>query len=270
MLHSSKDLEGCAIGAADGTIGHVDDLYFDDQMWVIRYLVVATGTWLSHRKVLIAPLAISHVNWEQRILSTSLTQQQVRNSPAIDTDKPVSRQHELQYLEYYQYPTYWETGGAWGAGVNPNIPPIGTRHSWYGRPSLRERMEAVREKAKGQERDDPHLRSWNTVMMYHIAAKDGDIGHARGLLLDSDTWAIRYLVVDTSNWWFGHKVLVAPEWIENVSWPEREIAVDLTRQTLKDAPTYDPNVPLDREREIQMFEYYGCAESRADDVKPTS
>jgi hypothetical protein len=269
MLRSSKDLERCAVGATDGTIGHVEDLYFDDQMWVIRYLVVTTGTWLSHRKVLIAPLAVSHVDWEQRILATSLTQQQVRSSPDIDTNKPVSRQHEVQYLEYYQYPTYWEPGGVWGPGVNPNIPPLGTHYSWSGRPSLRERMEAARQKAQAHERDDPHLRSCNAVMMYHIAAKDGDIGHASGLLLDSDTWAIRYLVVDTSHWWFGHKILVAPEWIENVSWPEREVAVDMTRQTLKDAPTYDPHVPLDREREIQMFEYYGYAESRADDAKPT-
>jgi hypothetical protein len=131
-------------------------------------------------------------------------------------------------------------------------------------------MQAARAKAQLQGHNDPHLRSCNAVMMYHIAARNGDIGHARGLLLDSDTWAIRFLVVDTSNWWFGHKILVAPEWIENVSWPDREFAVDLTRQTLKDAPAYDPNVPLDREREIEIFEYYGRAESRPDHVKSTS
>jgi hypothetical protein len=270
MLLSSKDLERCAIGAADGAIGHVDDLYFDDQMWVIRYLVVATGSWLANRKVLISPVAIEHADWAQKTLVASITQEQVRNSPGIDTDKPVSRQHEIQYLEYYQYPSYWPTGGVWKPGMNPNIPLPGTRYEWAGGPSLQNRMEVARRKAESEGPEDPHLRSCNAVMMYHIAAQDGDIGHASGLLLDSGTWAIRYLVVETSNWWFGHKILVAPEWIENVSWPDRQIAVDLTRQTLKDAPTYDSNVPLDGEREIQLFEYYGCAESRADDVKPTS
>ena len=58
MLRSIKDLEGYAVGATDGTIGHVEDFYFDDRAWVVRYLVVEAGAWLSSRKVLISPIAI--------------------------------------------------------------------------------------------------------------------------------------------------------------------------------------------------------------------
>jgi hypothetical protein len=59
MLRTSKDLEECVIGATDGTIGHVKDLYFDGEAWVMRYPVVATGTWLANRNVLISPVALS-------------------------------------------------------------------------------------------------------------------------------------------------------------------------------------------------------------------
>lgn len=55
MLRSMNDLENYTIRATDGTIGHVTDFYFDDERWVIRYLVVDTGSWLASRKVLISP-----------------------------------------------------------------------------------------------------------------------------------------------------------------------------------------------------------------------
>jgi len=91
--------------------------------------------------------------------------------------------------------------------------------------------------------DDCHLRSSNAVIGHHIKATDGDIGHLEDLLVDDYTWAIRYLIVDTSNWWGGQHVLVAPDWIKDVSWPEAKVSVDLTRQAVKDAPPYDSAAP---------------------------
>src|SRR5271170_6267835 len=114
MLRSLKDLEDYAIHATDGVIGHVTDFYFDDDAWVVRYLLVETGTWHSSRRVLISPIAIGQPNWVERILPVSITREQVKNSPEIDTDKPVSRQHEVQFLGYYGYPYYWAGDGLWG------------------------------------------------------------------------------------------------------------------------------------------------------------
>ena len=101
MLRNSQDLEGCSIAATDGVIGEVKDLYFDDEAWVIRYLVVSTGTWLSNRKVLISPYSIGQRTWGGKSLPATLTKEQVKNSPDIDTDKPISRQYEMQYLKHY-------------------------------------------------------------------------------------------------------------------------------------------------------------------------
>ncbi len=125
MLRSTKDLQGYAIHATDGTIGHLKDFYFDDEMWIVRYLVVDTGKCLEGRKVLISPIAIGQPNWEENVLPVTLTKEQVKNSPDIDTDKPVSRQHEIHYFGYYGYPFYWGGTGLWGTEIYPNMMRLG-------------------------------------------------------------------------------------------------------------------------------------------------
>ena len=84
---------------------------------------------------------------------------------------------------------------------------------------------------------------------YHISATDGDIGHVEDFLVDEATWAIRYMVVDTSNWWSGKKVLVSPEWIAGVDWNDSAVDVEMTREQIKNSPEYDPSAPLQRDYE---------------------
>ena len=264
MLRSMKDLEDYAIRATDGVVGLVKDFYFDDQAWAIRYLVVDTGTWLSSRKVLISPIAIGQPNWAERVLPVAITKEQVKNSPDIDTEKPVSRQHEIRYFGYYGYPYYWGGGGLWASGAYPNMtlpayagfdstPAPGQLEADKG---FVEAASVQAEQARHQS-DDPHLRSCKAVIDYHIQASDGDIGHVQGMLVDEQTWAIRYLVVDTSNWWLGHQVLIAPQWIEAVSWADATVTLKLTQQAVKDAPPYDPALPLDRIQEAGIHAHYG-------------
>ena len=90
MLRTAGNLKGVTIEAMDGDIGSVQDLHFDDQTWTVRYVVVDTGTWLPGRQVLISPFAFQVVHSASR-LRTSLTKEQVRDSPSIDTDRAVDR-----------------------------------------------------------------------------------------------------------------------------------------------------------------------------------
>jgi hypothetical protein len=265
MLRNTTDLEGYVIGATDGTIGHVKDFYFDDAAWVIRYLVVDTGAWLSSRKVLISPFAIGHPNWNEKILPVSITKEQVKRSPDIDTEKPVSRQQESQYLEYYGYPYYWVGAGVWGQGAYPSMMLPGFGTAVQGSQVQAQYLRADAEAGRRQD-DDPHLHSCNEVMKYHIHATDGDIGHVQAMLIDEETWAIRYLIVDTSNWWLGHQVLIAPQWIQNVSWLDAKVSVDLTRQAVKDAPSYDSTARLDRKQEAGIYTHYQRTGYWADEV----
>lgn len=258
MLRSQKDIEKCVIGATDGDIGQVKDLYFDDHAWVIRYLIVDTGSWLSERKVLISPISIHKPDWSAHRLAAGITRDQVKNSPVIDTDKPVSRQHEVQYFGYYGYPIYWGGAGMWGGGMLP----MGLYPGYDALPGDSAAREQVIEESAKAERarhrdDDPHLRSCKAVIGYHIHATDGEVGHVEGFLIDDETWAIRYLVVNTSNWWIGHKVLIAPEWIGGVHWLNQTVAVGLSREAVKTAPAYDASAELDRQRETDLYTHHG-------------
>jgi len=258
MLRSMKDLENYAIGASDGPIGHVKDFYFDDDSWVIRYLVVDTGSWLNGRQVLISPMAIRQANWLDRLLPMALTKEQVRNSPDIDADKPVSRQHELEYIGYYGYPAYWGGTGLWGDGLYPyGLLPDDPGYGLDSAERLREQDAIARVERDRHRNDNPHLRSCKAVTGYHIRATDGEIGHVDGLLVDEQTWAIRYLVVNTSNWWLGHKVLVSPQWISGVQWSDETVAVDLSRAAIQASPVFESAADLNRQRETALYDHYG-------------
>ncbi len=264
MLRNLEELHGYSIGAVDGEVGRVKDLFLDDQAWVVRYLVVDTGSWLSGRQVLISPMAIGEPNWAARLLPVSITKAQVKNSPEVDTQQPVTRQHELDYSGYYGYPSYWGGDGFWGGGMYPG--PMLVGYGGFGSP------EAIREESQNAQarsdqaraaveaRDasaDAHLRSCKAITGYHIQATDGEIGHVCGLLIDDETWAVRYLIVDTSNWWVGHQMLVATQWIEDVSWSHSTVSVKLSRQAVKEAPPFEPTGALTREDEARLHEHYG-------------
>jgi hypothetical protein len=254
MLRSSKDLEHYAVHATDGVVGHVRDFFFDDTSWVVRFLVVETGGWLPGREVLISPISIGHCDDTQKLLPVSLTRAQVKGSPDIDTNKPISRQHEMIYLGYYGYPYYWGGRGLWGAGSLPTLMlrTVDDPDEKAG-VSRASRMPEARA-APGA---DPHRRSINAMQNYRIEANDGDIGYVRGFLVEEGTWAIRYLVVETGHWWSGHQVLVVPEWIREVSWLDQTVVVVVTRRQIETAPAYDPELLLERKHEEILFKHYG-------------
>src|SRR5271154_3390170 len=168
MLQSIKQLEGNALGASDGEIGHVKDFYFDDQKWAIRYVVVETGSWLAGRAVLISPHAFGRLHQAEKVLRAKLTRKQIENSPSIETHKPVSRQYEEEYHRYYGWPYYWEGDGLWGGMRSfpileepPKFLPVG--------------QAAATNPARI--RADVHLRSTQAVKGCHIKATDGIVGH---------------------------------------------------------------------------------------------
>jgi hypothetical protein len=247
MLRSVKSLEGFSVGATDGTIGNVKDFYFDDEAWAIRYAVVNTRAWLGH-EVLISPYSLGQADSIREVLAVTITKEQVKHSPELDTDKPISRQYESSYLGYYDYPFYWGGAGLWGERDYP-----GAMLAGMGFTGFRGYLTAP----SAGPNADMHLRSCNAVMGYHVHARDGDIGHVQGFLVDDYLWAVRYLIVNTSDWWIGHQVVVSPEWIQDVSWSESRVTIDLDRQAIQDAPAYDEGALIDRDAELRIYNHYG-------------
>jgi sporulation protein YlmC with PRC-barrel domain len=240
MLSKAKTLKGYSLQNTDGeTIGKVKEFYFDDRHWTVRYLVANTGTWLTGRQVLISPYALVAVNPDHQNIVTDLTKKQIEDSPSLNSDKPVSRQFEESYHGFYGYPMYW--GGPFSWGAYPYL--VRDRKKW-------------KTSGQGEKAWDPHLRSTDNVCGYQIQALDGEIGHVEDFIIDDETWAIRYLIVGTRNWWPGKKVLVSPQWIERVSWSESKVFVNLSREAIKRSPEYTEASLLTRDYETGLHRHY--------------
>jgi hypothetical protein len=246
MLRNAKDLHGFTIRATDGELGTLDQLYFDDETWAVRYLIVETGDWLVGRAVMISPISVVCTDWQAKRLDVELTKKQVANSPDTNTHKPVSRQHEAAYNQYYGYPAYWGGPYLWG----PAYYPAGLT---FPTPTAGEAMVD----GKQGESADSHLRSTEAVTGYHIEAADGEIGHVDGFVVDDEAWAIRYIEVATRNWWPGKKVLVSPAWIDRMNWPDSKVYSGLSREAIQNAPEYVESVPITREYENRLYAHYG-------------
>src|SRR5579862_1334622 len=246
MLWHASAINGYAIEASDGDIGTVSDFLFDDTSWKVRWLVVDTGNWLSGRKVLLPPSALGRLYAKDEVFAVELTKQQIKDSPEIDTERPVSRQMENSVYDYYGWSPYWGTGfymGGFGSGMAS--PYLGAR---------RHEQEIADAQA---DREDVHLRSVEAVTGYHIHASDGEIGHVEDFLIDDADWSIHYLVVDTRNWWPGKKVLVSPRSAREINWKDKLVNLNVDRQTVKDSPAYDASTMVDRIYEKHFHNYYG-------------
>ncbi|MGH7263271.1 MAG: PRC-barrel domain-containing protein [Candidatus Rokuibacteriota bacterium] len=247
MLRTVTDYRRYAIAATDGEIGRVDDVLFDDRTWTVRYLVVDTGSWLTGRRVLLSPASVSDADPSGERFRVPLTRRQVEESPPVEADRPVSRQHEIQLADHYGYPYYWAGPYRWGPAPYPLVPMAVPPQP---DPVEREIRERQRQSA------DPNLRSAREVTGYGIEATDGEIGHLEDFLVDDRAWAIRYVIVDTRNWWPGKKVVISPEWVAGVSWNDQTVRVDLSREQVRGAPEYDPSAPVARDYETRLHDHY--------------
>ncbi len=233
MLRRVASLKNVSIGANDGEIGRVVEFFFDDDKWTVRYLVADTGGWLSGRKVLISPIFFGAVDWDSNVFNVNRTREQIKNSPSIDTDKPVSRQHESNFHDYYNFPYYW----------------LGTGLS----------SPATEAAALGQQSDseDIHLRSTKDIIGSYIETTDGDLGHLEDFIIDDQNWMIRYLLIETTNWWPGKKVLISPEWVKDIVETDSRVYVDLTQEQIRTSPEYVETTVLDRDYESRLYQHYG-------------
>jgi sporulation protein YlmC with PRC-barrel domain len=244
MVYRLKQLIDLHINASDGAIGKVRDLYFDDHSWTIRHLVLQTGSFLSDRQVLISPVSVASIDWDSRTVWVKLTVQQVKGSPPIDTDKPVSRQHEADYFDHYGYPYYWTDPALWLKATYPTG-PAGSGLAARNTAGLRSEAPF-----------DSRLRSAKEVTGYRLLTSTEPIGHVEDFLLDSVTWAIRYVVVDTRNWLPGKHVVIPPGWIKEVDWEEHAVHVAVSPVSVKEAPEFDSSSEFSRAYETRLYEHY--------------
>ena len=249
MLRSLGNMLGSAVLAKDVEIWKVHDFYFDDQTWIVRYPVVETGDWLRRRRVLISTSALGKPEWQGHLFPVELTQEQVRSSPDVDTDKPVSRQHEIAMNAHYNWPHYW-LGEPTGADPMPIPLPA----------DLPE---------EGETSGDPHLRSLREVNCYSLQNEGSRIGLVDDFTVDDEKWVIRYLVIATGSHWPRKRVLIGSSWVGQVLLAAKEIRTTLTQADLGNSPEFDPATFMDRKYELRLYEHHGRPRSEPDGRGPS-
>lgn len=215
MLYSAKGARKCRIRAKDGEIGSVYDFFFDQDTWLVRYVVVDTGRWLPGKKVLVPRESMGSPDWTLTELDVDLTRDEIENGPSIDSDPPLSREARRFHYRNHVWTSYPWGGFVGGvpAAVAPTAPEEERTHE-----------------------DRTSLRSVREILDYRIEARDGSIGHVEDFLFDATDWLVRYVVIDTRNWLPGKKVVVPPSEIVRMEWSEQRAWVDMTRDGIERAP----------------------------------
>jgi hypothetical protein len=217
-------LHGFSVFATDGNIGTVNEFYFDDKAWAIRYLVLGIDPALSDRRVLVPCAALGNIDHLARALSVALTSEQVLSGPDIESRKPVYRQRQRRILDHLrQFAVRSRAGVA-------KLPAEAT----YKASSQNEPAGTAGDDRPAEA--DPHLCSTEEVTGYRIQARDGQIGRIKDFVADQKSWNIGYVVVKTRIWLPGRFVLVAPTWTVGISWGESKVHLDLCKDTIKNSP----------------------------------
>ena len=174
MLHLAQKIAGAAVSGTDGEIGTLEDFYFEEPDWNVRYLVVDTGSWFDGKRVLVPPASVQG-EWGRKGVRLNLSREEVKNCLCFDDQETVPAQ----------------------------------------------------------------LDSVKQTSGYHIHARNGEIGHVDDFLIGQDSWRIRYLLVDTSNWIGGKSVIVSSQAVERVDKADNRFYVDADRDAIANAPTLE-------------------------------
>lgn len=226
MLQNTRDLYANEIFAKDGDVGTLEDFFFDEKTWLIRYVVADTGAWLPGRTVLLCAHFLGEIDTGRKRLGVNLVREQIQNSPPVDSRIAVTRQYEAEYYHYYGLPAYWssastsESGAAQGGGLQSA--------GGIAMPFWRHRSA------------DSRLRSARVAAGFQIEALDGAVGRVSGLFLDDRSWSIPALVADAGNWYSGKQILISAYNVDRMNFGESTVYVNLHRADIQN--THEANV----------------------------
>ena len=240
MLFKSCELQRYTLLAADGELGTVECLYFDDKAWKIRYLL-SRSLYLPHaRYFLISCAAIGGIQRTDKTIDIELTRRQVGNSPPIGENQPVTRQYETEYYRYYDWPPYWEHDGSAASPAGAAVANRARRSDTVVTHPLNSRLHCSQE-----------------IFGCETVAREGAAGIVEDLVVDIDHWLIRYLHINTACAYSHKNLLIDPGWIELINLPRRMIHLDLSIDAIRRAPAFDPGRDITQEIEVRQLRHFG-------------
>lgn len=252
MRTSFEALRDYTVHAADGTLGHIKDLYFDETTWLVRYLLVDTKRWLPGRKVLLSPQAVQDIDHEERIIEFGLTKAQIEASPTIDELAPMSRQVSETIDAHYGWHHTWITGGVIDSHLaTANFGPIIDEFTV---------PDEIRSRRKRRADLGQHLRSVAELKGFDARSALPGAGGRAGVVADAIVnavdWRLPYFVVDTSEWLPAHRIVVPTALVEAIDLDGRSLRIGAEVTALAHAPTFNGVAELDARQEMAVLAYF--------------
>ena len=242
MKRSLKNIKDYRIEDLDGIKGKVKDLLFDEDSWIIRYIETDIVDMDRASRVLIPWFHLYKPDWQERTFHLNLHKTDLENSPTLDVASPVSREYEKKLAEHFNVEPYW-----------PYMYMSPPTSSIYYPP----RPLHVPAKEIHEEDLDTSLRSFEEVRHYRIRGTDEHIGQVEDIIVDDQDWQIIYLIVDTSRWLpWSKKVVLSIDWLKKISYVNKEVAIDLNKEQIKNAPEFDPSHPIEINYEKALDAYF--------------
>lgn len=241
MKRSLKNIEEYRILGSDGTEGKINDLLFDEEAWIIRYIDSGFED-VRRRRILIPTSSLKTVDWQEKRIQLEIDKSKIESSPDLDKHSPVSREYEKKLIQHYGGGPYWPY----------NYLPPTYAHFYFPPRPIR-----VPDKEFNEDDLDTSLRSFKEVQGYRINGTDGKIGQVEDMIVDDADWQIIYLIIDTSKWLpWSKSVVLSIDWLKSISFMKSEVKVDLTADQIKHAPEFDPAHPMEMDYEEALDIYY--------------
>ncbi len=253
MYRSTGIVRNVMVCATDGPFGKVDQFLFDSRSWAIRYIVVETGSLFTEEKKLLSPVSFHSFGPEG--LRVNISVEQIRKSPGIDTEQPVSRRKELEIHRYYGWPYYWNYPLYTSTLGTPLYPGYGA----YPYSPLNADRNYIQNGTPVQENkntSEEELRSTIEVTGYIVSVRDRNIGNVIDFFFDDELWVLRYTVAETGCFFAGKRIVLASQWSRNIEWETKTVYFDIDPTIIERSPLYDTGIQITRDYETRLFDHY--------------
>lgn len=190
-----------------GCVGQLEDCFFDDHRWALRYFIASGFEGIRGRKLLITPGDLDGPDPERNALCVHLSQDQARQTRSIAADLPVSGAPAGESPNGSDRHKHWGVVpvpaiGSLPLEVTPSDPSPGP--SSTDRP--KDPIDRLRESMPGL----PRLRGLGDLRGLRVRGEAGQAGTLRDLILDTDPWEASHLLVAAEDGDGSAGLLLAP------------------------------------------------------------
>ncbi|MBI1938555.1 MAG: hypothetical protein HYS25_10580 [Ignavibacteriales bacterium] len=205
MLTNFRSISKYRVEALDGNVGNIHELLFDEQSWIVRYIVINTGNLFMKNLVLLQPEEFVSCDTDEEKFLVNLTKEEIINSPSVEAVKKTN----------YYWPNYW----------------VGT-HLTYGWTPFNPYSKKIY--------TEPGINSTHEMHVYKVKAVDEQIGSVDNFIVNTEAWYISNMIINTGfSLLPGKKISVTADNVKEINNQQNFVLLDMNAQEVKNYPGYE-------------------------------